>query len=394
MLTPESKLLVKSIALFNAILPLLGIFLTVFLFRQTQSQTLVSIFYIFLFSGIVVGFYINGFLLKKYPSRILMVFGLITEALVFTYLIFFPGSSLFYVCFFGLLYGITVGLYWANRNFLTLITNQSQNRIYFSSLESISKSISDIVTPLFIGGFLTAIAALTLLTNHDGYKILSIIMLFVTSLASVAAWRIKTPMQKVSLLLKNENKNWNIFRFYNFALGFLTIGTILIPPLMIIRLVGEEGALGTFQSIAALISASAVYGIAKSMKVKNRFRLITTSTVIALSGIAIYSSTYSALGVFAFMTSIALAQPFWWAYMSSLSYDLIGGQGISQHYAGLCDREIYINSGRVASILFFILLIFFFSDDVALRFVPLAYALFQIIVLFTARKIEKTKNEI
>jgi MFS transporter, YQGE family, putative transporter len=385
----DAKNLVKSIFLFNAILPLLSIFLTAFLFRQTESQVLVGVFYIFLFSGITLAFYFNGFLLKKYRSNILMIAGLIFKSLVFLVLIFYPANNLIYIILFGLLYGIVVGIYWANRNFLTLIATESENRIYFSSLESLSKSASDIITPLFIGIFLTAIAYYTQFTNHDGYKILSILMFIIIIWTILVAIRIKTPLKDVSLLVKNNSRKWKIFRFYNFSLGFLTIGTILLPPLMIFRLVGEEGSLGTLQSIAALLSAILVYGMAKSMQTQNRFRLIKSSTVISLIGIITYSLTYSPIGVFTFMAAIALSQPFWWTYMSSLSYDLIQSQELKRQYAGLCDREIYLNLGRNASITLFILMIFVFSDDFALRFLPLAFAFFQILALFMAKSIEK-----
>lgn len=392
----ESKYLIKSIFLFNLILPILSIFLTAFLFRQTQSLAYVGIFYAFLFFGITFGFYAIGLLLRKYSTQILMIFGLISMSGIFTILVFLSSINIFDILVFGFLYGITVGLYWANRNYLTVLTTISQNRIYFSSLESVSKSMSDIVVPLLIGGFLALGIKFNLYSSILGYRILALVLLFIVFLASLIILKMTQSINPVRLVIRNRNKNWTLFRIYNFAIGTISISHIFLMPLMILTLVGNEGELGALQSIASLISAIIVYGFAKSMKINNRFRLLTISLIIGFIGIAIFSLTFSALGVFVFMASIALSQPFWWTYMISFSYDLIDnetGNYPAKRYAALCDREIYINSGRIIAILIFLYLITNFSNDTALRYTPLIFIFSQLIIFLTAKIVESNKSK-
>lgn len=390
-LSPDSKQLVKSIFLYNTIGPLFSIFLTAFLFRQTESLTLVALFNVLFYIGIPLGFYINGLLLKYYPPHILYSVGLATKGISMATLIFLPALTLATIVSFGLLYGITVGMYWANRNFLTLVTTTSNNRIYFSGLESLSKSITDVMTPFLIGILITFGTMIALYTPRDGYKILAIIMLLIVVRIGMTILRLRTSRQTVSLFITNASRQWANFRIYNTVLGFLTVGIMMLPPLMVLVLVGEEGALGIIQSLAALLSAFVVYGFSKTLHIRHRFKLLVVSIIISIAGALLFSLFYSALGVFLFIASVALALPFWWAYMSSMSYDLIDKEysEITKRYAAVCDREVYINIGRVLTLVLFLGLIYFYSNDAALRYTPLAFVVFQILLFFIARSIEK-----
>jgi GNAT superfamily N-acetyltransferase len=92
------------------------------------SETLV----LALFTAIPLGFYLNGILMQKFTSNSLYSAGLLLGGLVVSLLTFLSGPTWEVIVLFGFIDGIAGGIYWANRNLLTLRTTQSDNRIYFS----------------------------------------------------------------------------------------------------------------------------------------------------------------------------------------------------------------------------------------------------------------------
>ena len=94
-----------------------------------------------LFLGLPLGFYFNGLLLRKFSSSLLYIFGLLLMGVSVTGIIFTSPHQIVTVALFGFIYGISLGIFWANRNLLTLITTTSENRIYFSGIESSSATI-------------------------------------------------------------------------------------------------------------------------------------------------------------------------------------------------------------------------------------------------------------
>ena len=389
-LSYPGKQLMKSIFLYNFISPLFSLFLNALLFRQTESLILTSLFNLCLFAAVTFGFYLNGIALKRYPMHVLFILGLVSNALVLSALIFMPTLPPVAIVSFGLLYGLSTGVYWANRNFLTLRTTTSDNRMYFSSLESVSKSFTDVVIPFVIGGFIHLITIYTIYPPLMAYKLLSVIMFVLVVIISMQTLKIQTESLPVSLFVKKITPSWTRFRQYNFILGFLTVGNIILPALLVLILVGDEGALGTVQSLAALISAFVVYNLSKKLKQHHRLRMLQISICLGIIGGVGFAVLYSAFGAFLFITMIAVSTPLWWAYMSSMSYDMIDGHDLAKRYAGVCDREIFINLGRVIALSLFIGTSYFISDEIALRYIALGYAFFQMILFFVGKSIENT----
>ena len=98
---------------------------------------------------------------------------------------------------------------------------------------------------------------------------------------------------------------------------------------------------------------------------------------------------YSALAVTVFFACQALSQPFMWVALNSLNYDLIDNGKREAHYAYVCDKELYLNAGRILAILVFIGIVYSYSAEVALRFSPLIVAVSQVGLILLARSTEK-----
>lgn len=390
-LNAEAQKLFTSIALFSIISPIFSMFINAFIWRQSQEFMLVSFYNILVFAGVPLGFYINGLLLRRIAPNLLYFAGLLIGGLVITILIYLPSLNYTSVGIFGFVHGLAAGMYWANRNLLTLKTTTSDNRIYFSGLESILSTYSKIIIPLIIGWFIVLGSATNLYSEITGYKIVAILMLLIVGITGLLMMTFKTKTVPYrQLLLHNVSASWQKFRLLQIILGFLQAVATLLPTLMVLSLLGKEDTLGTVQALASVLTAFVVYILARKLKVKHRLLLLQISFLVGLIGAVSFSIFYSGIGVLIFYACQAISTPFLWIATSSLNYDLIDeDKNEKTHYAYITDQELYLNAGRIGAIIVFIILIQLFSNDIALRFTPLIFAVSQIFLSLLAKSIEK-----
>lgn len=390
----RAQRLIISIFLYNFISPLFSVFTSAFLWRQSQDFIQIALYSFAMYVTVPFGFYLNGYLLRHYPANKLYVVGLLMQAITISTLIFLATTTLLQVIPFGLVMGIAIGIYWANRNLLTLRTTRSDNRIYFSGLEISSNTITGIVIPFLIGLFITAGTPLAMYTPLVAYKILALLMIIVSAIIGTHILPMKDTKEIISTLwVTKASKRWQQFRWYEVIIGFLTGAITFLPPLMVFIFVGNENALGTIQSISALITAVIIYSFAKKLTTQHRLTLITWGMGINMLGTLVFSLFFSPIGVFVFYASLSIMWPLLWIAINSLNYDLIDEDNKSHlHYAYVCDQEIYLNIGRLIAIGLFILIIVFVSKNAALRYTPLIYATGQIFLFFSAKSLER-KND-
>lgn len=393
-LSAEGQKLLTSIALFSLISPIFSIFINAFIWRQSKEFMLVTFFNIVTFLGVPAGFYVNGLLLRYIPPNILYFLGLLLSGIIIAILIFLPSLDYTALGFFGFVYGVTAGMFWANRNLLTLKTTTSENRIYFSGIESILSTYAKIIIPFVIGWFIVLGSTTGLYSEIGGYKITAVVMLCIIGIigAMMLSINVKTTPYK-ELLLNNAGNKWIKFRYLQLILGFLQGVVMLLPTLMVLSLLGEENTLGTVQAVSSILSAFVVYYLAKSLGVKHRLLLLQISFLVNLIGAIGFSIFYSGFGVLIFYAAQAIATPFLWIATSSLNYDLIDeDKNDKTHYAYITDQELYLNGGRIASLVIFMVLLQIFSNDIALRFTPLIFAISQIFLSILAASIERNKE--
>lgn len=388
----DGQKLLFGIFLNSLIDPMLGLFLNAFLWRQSHDIQIIAVYNLIVFSLITVGFYINGLLLKRFSPSSLFTIALGAFGLATSILIFLPTISYSIVILFGLIDGLCAGVYWANRNLLTLKTTQSDNRIYFSSLETSSGTITGVIVPLFIGWFIAFGSIIQVYSPVRGYQILSVGMLLIVAAIAIIMQTISIKRYNVGdLLIKKASSSWQKFQLFQLAWGLNEGATGFISILLVLILVGQEASLGTVQSISAIFTALIVFALAKFLHIKHRLTLIVVGVSLILLGATVFGILFSAVGVFILVATQALAHSIEWVAFSSLNYDLMEKDGNTEenHYAYVCDQEIYLNLGRIISVGIFMALVHFSSNTIALRYAPFIFGLAQILLIFTTRSIEK-----
>lgn len=396
-LSIQERKLLFSIAIYNIIYPIFAIFINAFLWRQTHDLTLIAVYNILLYTGLPLGFYLNGLLLRRSSPNVLYFLGLALSGIIVAILIFLPTDHYDSVSIFGLINGIATGIFWANRNFLTLETTKSSDRIYFSSIESVTDIITSILVPVAIGFFIIYGSTVNLYTPIVGYKMLSIIMLLIIVFIGkiIMSFTLQTTPTK-QITLTKISKTWKLVRFLQLTEGLTDILRLFLPTIIILYLLGNEQTLGIFQSLLATIAALVLYIITRSLKTKYRVSMLTACFVLTVIGTFAFSKYYSSMtGIFIFFACLAIAMPLLWIATRSLTYDVIDKETKhkSNHFAYIFDMELYINLGRIIAITGFVFMLHFFSNETALRFLPLMLATLQICLIVTAQSIEKALKQ-
>lgn len=394
-LTHQAQELITSITLYNIVDPFLVLFTNAFLWRESQSPSLIAMYNLFYYIGLPIAFYLNGLLLKKYKPNHLYFFGNILQGTIISLLIFFSASSFVAIMLFGFMFGIGAGFFWANRNLLTLRITESDNRIYFAGLESLSGTLLSIIVPILIGGFIVLGSFLHLYSIHQGYAILSVISLGVLIFVGAFLRDMKLSIAPITnIFLLKTSPLWTMFRSLTFTYGFLS-GVGFLTPIIILKFIGNEDKLGTVQSFAAIVSTVIVYAVAKKASQKHRMMILVSGVLLNFVGSLIFGILYSAIGTLILVTFFALASPFDWVAYSSLSNDTIDREEkihTQHHFSYVFDQELVLNIGRIVGIGCFFLFINYFPENVVLRFSPLFFVSTQVFLIWVGKSIDSLEK--
>lgn len=392
-LGPDAQHLLYSYVLSAITDPILWVFLNAFLWEKTNNLSLIGWYYIAFFIGIPLGFYLNGQLLKKFSPPHLYLLGCVSQGIVVSLLIFFSAINYPFLFAFGIIFGIATGLYWGNRNLLSLRATNQENRIYFASLESTLSTPVSIIIPVLIGWFIYLGGSSHWYNKEQAYQIvalLSIVSLFFTGFVVRNVTISLTPIKH--LFIKKASNHWHIFRSYIVIAGIQGGVNIFLPTIILLSFLGKENALGTVQSGAALFSAIAIYFVGRFLTSRHRVRILFVNFLLYLSAGLSFSLLFSGLGVLFYFAFLAIQGPFGWSGFMSLSQDTIDTEEKDSpynHYGYVLDEEIFLNIGRLMGVGLLYILIHGFSTTFAFRYGPFIFASSQVFLVFLASVLDK-----
>lgn len=365
------------------------LFINAFLWRTTSSVNLIAIYNLLWFAGFPIGFYVTGYLLRRFLTTQLYFVACVMQGFILSSLIFFPHPSFLFIMIYGTFFGTATGIYYANGHFVTLKLTNTANRIYFSSLNQAFGTVIGLVLPPLAGFFIVFGIA------HDlpSYPILFFIAAIFLVLSGLALVRV--PVEQTSIpriTLAYASHGWSIFRLFMAIQGLVGGVGVFLPTLLALTFLGEEDKLGIIRACISLLSTLLLYIIAKKVKVQHRLFLFSVSFGMLLLGAIILGLIYSSIGVSCFIVFQALAGQLVWIGINSLTYDLIDhevSQNGNSHYSYLCDREFYLNLGRVIAIAIFVGVVTLLSAELAIRFSMLVLACTQLLMLLLVRKTDR-----
>jgi YQGE family putative transporter len=401
------RLVLITNMIYAFVLPIIDIFVGAYIMRSADNPAMVAVYQLSVYTGIPITFLINGYLLNRINVSHLYSFGMLLSGVSMLFMMSLSIMSFPGVAIAGLIMGVSFGFFWANRDFLALDTTNDQNRNYYFGVETFFYTITFILVPAIVGWFLVSSTRLGWFDGNirSAYRIIAYAVIVLTILSSVVIHlgKFRNPKQKKFIHWKYD------FLWYKFLVLAALKGSVqgylvTAPAILVMRLVGDEGSLGTIQSISGILTAFLLYVLGRTAKPQHRLYIFAGGIIIFFIGALMNQILFSALGVIIFVLSKVIFMP-----LHDIAYfpiqmriiDVLSVKENRSEFAYIFNHEFGLYVGRFLGLVLFIYLAFYVSEEVALRYSLLIIAAIQLlsiplarnIIGHTNRTIEKVKSE-
>jgi YQGE family putative transporter len=385
--------------LFN---PFYAIFSNTFIFNITKGNLEMNLVYsMFTFIGIILGFYITGIASKKIHIQILLLAGVWLLFLSIVIMFSMPVNKLNFetLLLIGLFTGIGSGVYWAARNYLTLILTDDTNRDFFSGIDYILISSGRIITPLIVGIYIGAGIKFGWFTPSFAYRSVLVVAFILTVLTTIISFRVKTRVYLTENIFKIAfTKQWSNIRYLMVVTGFFQGAYFVVPSVFIMKFVGGEGTVGTINSIGYIVAIFIVYIISSRSGIEHRTSIIRLGLFMFLAGAIVflallrfnpYTGTY-ALIFLMLLTEPILNFPIRATLLNAV--DIEKEYKMTNGYAHFVDVELFAAIGRIACMIFFYILYMSIPSNFSLPLFILLISLIQFLTIPLSRRINSNRD--
>ncbi len=390
------RILVLTNLVYAIVLPVIDIFVAAYVMRNSNDPTKVVIYQLTIYTGIPITFLLNGWLLKHFNIRKLYSVGMMLSAVSMMVMMSLKNLDLTGIGVAGTIMGMSFGFYWANRDYLALAITNDGNRNYYYGMETFFYTIIAVVVPVAIGWFIELQGGAARVQR--AYMILTGLVFIITIMASVVCFRgtFTNPVQKKYIYFK-FHPLWYRLLFLALLKGLAQGFLVTAPAMLIMLLLGKEGALGTAQSIGAVIAAVLMYIIGRLARPKHRIRIFAAGLILFTAAALVNGILFNELGVILFMLFLLLAKP-----LMDLAYfpiqfnviDILSRIEKRGEFAYILNHEAGLYVGRFLGAATFLLLAYGFSTEVALRYAIIIIAVLQLSSIYVAKGIIKQGREI
>jgi MFS transporter, YQGE family, putative transporter len=363
-LTKDLSLLLIIGGLYSLSVSLSNTFVNIYLWKQTGEYSDLALYNLSIVILQPLTFILAGRWAKKIDRVKVLRIGVSFLAIFYLMVLITGKNASTYLLLLGALLGVGYGFYWLAYNVLTFEITEPETRDFFNGFLGILSSTGGMIGPIAAGIIITRFEKFT------GYSIVFGISLSLFALAVFLSFSLKPrpangkyDFRRI-LEERKKNENWRLITNANFFQG-LREGTFLfIISVLVYISTGSELALGTFGLINSGISFIAYYAASRLIKKNKRKKAILIGGIILYIAVLVivWDVNYVKLLIYAGM--IAVAYPILLVPYMSTTYDVIGSawKAAEMRIEYIVVREIYINLGRIVSILSFLAAVTWFNE--------------------------------
>ena len=384
-LSKNERRLLFSFLLFVLAMPVFSTFTNTFLWRHSHDAVQLGLYNIGIYAGVPFGFLLSSMLLHRWKYKRMFFIGSVLQGMVPLVMTVWAPSSTVAIAALGILFGIPMGLYWSVRNLVTLRVTEGRHRLSFLSVESAQTTAAGIVAPFFIGLYLASNVA------HIGTAYVSLmsvgLALLTLSGILVAATDVDPLYQKISTaFVSNPSALWKRQRWLEFIGGMMTASESVLSLLMILTLIGSEGAVGITKSGVAMLAAVAMVVVGRKIPERSYVRVILLSFALIWGSSALFAVGFDAVTAVIYFAAFGTIASFRNVVSMSVMFRSVDAEVArtdGNRFLYLFDRESFLNFGRVVALTLFILC-YSFAQTATIRYglvlvtllhAPMAYLL-------------------
>jgi YQGE family putative transporter len=389
----DMRILLLTNLIYAFVLPVIDVFVGAYVMRNSQDVRMVVMYQLAVYTGIPFTFLINGYLLQHIAIKRLYSAGMLLSGISMAVMMSLGKLDMAGVGVAGLMMGMSFGLFWANRDFLALSTTNDSNRNYYYGLETFFYTNTYVIVPVAIGWFIegTGVRGWFGGDRNTAYQIVTGCVFLLTIFSSILVHRgqFQNP-PKSEFVFFRYHWLWNRMQLLAILKGLAQGYIVTAPAMLVMRLVGQEGALGTIQAVGGILSAFLLYAIGRITRPEHRLVIFTIGlTLFAVGGLA-NALLFNAAGVLIFMACLLLSRP-----LHDIAYfpiqmrviDTVSAIEKRNKFAYIFNQEFGFFIGRFAGCGLFILLANSVTPTFALRYALLIVGVVQLLSIAVAKGI-------
>lgn len=372
----------------------LGIFLSntfvnIYLWRQSGDYATIGVynFAINLFQGIA--FILAARMTKKVDRTIVIRLGVFFLSIFFLCVLLIGENASKYNFLLGSLLGIGYGFYWLAFNILTFEITEPDTRDFFNGVLGVLQSLGGMIGPILAGYIITKMDA------NIGYTTIFSISFVLFACAVITSFFIQRRPSVGNFYLRRimqerkRNNNWRRILNAHFFQGLREGVFAFIISIWVFIVTKSEFALGTFNLVLSGLSAVFYLAVTKTVKPAMRKKAILIGALLLYGAIflILFEINYTLLIIYA--TIIGIAYPIIYVPYVSLTYDVIGKgwKAGELRVEYIVVRELFLNSGRMLSIIVFLLSISFFDPEMIIPVILVTFGLGHVIIYIFVKNI-------
>lgn len=351
--------------LYSLSIALSNTFVNVYLWKQSGEFSDLGFYNLAIVIFQPLTFILAGRWAKKIDRVIVLRLGVVFLALFYLFVLFIGDKASTYLLLLGALLGIGYGFYWLAFNVLTFEITEPETRDFFNGFLGILTSVGGMIGPIAAGYIISTLEKFT------GYTVIFTISLILFFAAVILSLFLKRRGAEGNFELRRilqerkNNANWGYITNAHFFQG-LREGTFLFAiSVLVFITTNSELALGTFGLLNSAVAFVCYYLATRLIKKEFRKKAILLGGLILYGAIffLIFELTYVKLLMYA--VTIAIAYPLLLVPYVSLTYDVIGRgwKAAEMRIEYIVVREIFLNLGRISSIILFLIAVIFFDTQ-------------------------------
>ncbi|MCA1031753.1 MFS transporter [Bacillus timonensis] len=376
--------------LYSLSIALSNTFVNVYLWKQSGEFSDLGIYNLSIVVMQPLTFILAGRWAKKIDRVIVLRLGVTSLALFFLAVLFIGESASQYLVLIGGILGIGYGFYWLAFNVLTFEITEPETRDFFNGFLGILTSLAGMIGPILAGYIISSMQKFT------GYTVIFSISLALFTGAVILSFFLKRRSAEGEFLFirilkeRKNNKNWRLITSAHFFQGLREGTFIFVITVLVFITTNSELALGKFGLVNSAVAFVFYYLATRLIKKKHRKKSIMVGGLLLYASIflILFDVTYTRLIMYAIV--IAIAYPILLVPYISLTYDIIGKgwNAAEMRIEYVVVREIFLNLGRIVSIISFLIAVTFFKEEQSLPILLSIIGAGHACIYFFVRKIK------
>lgn len=394
----NAKILIITNLVYAFVLPVVDIFVASYIMRNSNDPAKVMLYQLAIYSGIPLTFLINGYLLNMVNIKKLFSLGMLLSGVSMVVMMSLQEISYVGLTGAGLIMGMSFGLYWSNRDYLVLTTTADRTRNFYYGLDTFCYTVTGVLVPIMVGWYLVNGKSMEVEGINLRYQTVTIIVFIITIIASIIfhLGAYEKPKSEKFLYFK-FHRVWKKMIQMSFLKGLAQGFIVTAPAMLMMTFFGSEGALGTAQSIGALVAAFIMLLLGKFSKPKHRLIIFSVGLVCFFLAALFNGVLFSTTGVILFMLFLLIARP-----VLDIAYfpiqlkliDVLSKFEGRNEFSYILNHEFGLYVGRFVGAMTFLGLAYLGSVEIALRYALLIIGTLQLLSIIIAKQLLKKQKQL